>query len=76
MAINPARTGSIKPNATSPICLNIAAAGVIDPKLERSATSRAFISTIRPSIKKAMAIRIPPPTTNGSIWETPFISWV
>ena len=32
MAINPARTGSIKPNATSPICLNIAAAGVIDTR--------------------------------------------
>jgi len=47
------------------------------PELKKySHPSRAFISTIRPSIKKAMAIRIPPPTTNGSIWETPFISWV
>ena len=66
----------MKPNATPPICLNIAAAGVIVPKFDLAAASRAFISTRSPSIRNAIAIRIPPPTTNGSIWETPFISWV
>ena len=76
IAINPASTGSINPKATPPRFLNHAAAGVIVPKFIRSDTSKAFISTQNPSIRKAIAIRMPPPTTNGSIWDTPFISWV
>ena len=76
IAINPARTGSMKPNAAPPIDLNSAATGVIVPKLLRSASDSAFISTLSPSIRNAMAIRIPPPTTKGNICDTPFISCV
>ena len=76
IAIYPASTGSINPNAAPPIFLNKAATGVIVPKLALSASERLFISTLIPSIRNAMAIRIPPPTTNGSICETPFISCV
>ena len=32
IAINPASTGSMNPNAVPPICLNTAATGVIIPK--------------------------------------------
>ena len=76
IAINPASTGSMNPNAIPPIFLSIAAIGVIVPKFARSAGASAFISTQSPSIRNASAIRIPPPTTNGSIWDTPFISCV
>ena len=47
--------------------LNIAAAGVIVPKFERSSTESDDISTDNPSMRNAIAISIPPPTTNGSI---------
>ena len=67
IAIKPARTGSIKLNASPPMLLNIAAAGVIVPKFERSSTESDDISTDNPSIRNAIAISIPPPTTNGSI---------
>ena len=67
IAINPARIGSINPNATPPIVLNVAAIGVIVPKFALSAALKAFKSIHNPSIKNAIAIRIPPPTTNGSI---------
>ena len=83
IAINPARTGSIKLNAVPPIPLNKAAACVSVPKLLFTASAEPywsikacgilFKSTISPSIKNAIAIKIPPPTTNGSIWDTPFI---
>ena len=74
--MNPASTGNIKPKAAPPIVLNIAATGVIVPKLALSASDRLFISTLSPSIRNAIAMRIPPPTTNGSICETPFISCI
>ena len=76
MAINPARIGSIKPNAVSPMFLNNAAAGVMVPKFALWSAGSALKSTLNPSIRNAIAIRIPPPTTNGSIWDTPFISCV
>ena len=66
----------MKPNAAPPIPLNKAATGVIVPKLALSASERDAISTHNPSIRNAIAIRIPPPTTNGSICDTPFISCV
>ena len=74
IAIKPASTGNIKLNASPPILLNIAATGVIVPKFERSLTDSDEMSTDNPSIRNAIAIRIPPPTTNGSICDTPFIS--
>ena len=73
IAIKPASTGSIKPNASPPMDLKNAAAGRIVPKLARSSVGSDARSTPKLSIKNAMAIMIPPPTTNGSIWETPFI---
>ena len=73
IAINPARIGSMKPNATPPMDLNIAAIGVIVPKFDLWSNGSEFKSTEKPSIRNAIAIRIPPPTTNGSIWDTPFI---
>ena len=73
IAINPASTGSISPNAIPPICLNAAATGVIVPKFALISAESELISTFIPSIRNAIAIRIPPPTTNGSIWDTPFI---
>ena len=75
-AMKPARTGSISPKATPPIPLKNAAAGVIVPKFCRSAADKRLMSTHCPSIRKAIAIRIPPPTTNGSICDTPFISCI
>ena len=74
--IKPASTGSINPNAVPPIPLSSAATGVIVPKSPLWSAGSAARSTFRPSIKNARAIRIPPPTTNGSICETPFISHV
>ena len=64
-AINPAKTGNKNPNAASPTILKKAANGVFDPKLA------GLIA--RSSNKKAKAIKIPPATTKGSIFETPFI---
>ena len=55
---------------------NNAATVVMEPKLALWSAGSALISTLNPSIKKAIAIRIPPPTTKGSICETPFISCV
>ena len=46
------------------------------PELLERAISGDSISTSIPSSKKEIAIKIPPPTTNGSIWDTPFISCV
>ena len=63
IAINPASIGSIKLNAYPPIALNHAAAGVTVPKsLLPAASTPAAVS-----IKNAIAIKIPPATTNGSI---------
>lgn len=76
LAMNPARTGSMKANAVPPMLLNRAATGVMVPKSALWSMGREFISTLKPSIKNAMAIRIPPPTTKGSMWDTPFISCV
>ena len=73
IAIKPARIGSINPNAVPPIPLNIAAACVIVPKFALWSAGSELRSTLNPSIRNAIAIRIPPPTTNGSICETPFI---
>ena len=73
MAIKPARIGSINPNAVPPIPLNSAAACVIVPKFALWSAGSELRSTLNPSIRNAIAIRIPPPTTNGSICETPFI---
>ena len=64
-AINPAKTGNKNPNAASPIVLKKAANGVFDPKFA------GFNSRL--SNKNARAIKIPPATTKGSIFETPFI---
>ena len=67
IAMKPASTGSIKENAVLPMFFNIAAAGVMVPNAARSSAVNDAISTPKPSIKKASAIKIPPPTTNGSI---------
>ena len=50
-----------------PILFNIAATGVMLPNAERSSADNDAISTPKPSIKNASAIKIPPPTTKGSI---------
>ena len=76
IAINPASTGSINLKATLPISLKSLAASVMLPKLLLSAADNELISTANPSIRNDIAIRIPPPTTKGSICETPFISCV
>ena len=76
IAINPASTGSIKPNAAFPIVINKAACSVIEPKFPLSFTERALISMPNESSKNAIAIKIPPPTTKGNICEIPFIKWV
>ena len=59
------KIGIIMLNAKPPIFLKKAASGVPLPNLAVPANS---ISNIN-----ASAIRIPPPITNGSICETPFI---
>ena len=66
-AINPASTGSMNPNPTPPILLKNAAAAVNVPK-EESLGAPAIVS-----IRNARAIMTPPPTTNGSMYDTPFI---
>ena len=65
--------GSMKENAAFPIPLKVAARGVMVPKFALTSAETDAISTLIVSIRKAMAIRIPPPTTKGSIWDTPFI---
>ena len=59
------KIGIIMLNARPPIFLKKAASGVPLPNLAVPANSI--------SNRKASAIRIPPPITNGSICETPFI---
>ena len=71
--IKPAKTGNINPNDAPPIPINVAASGVILPKLPRSSGGKLFKSTDAPSIKNEIAIKIPPPITNGNMCETPFI---
>ena len=65
IAMYPARTGNINPNAVSPTLFKNAANGVLLPKFE------GFI--LASSNKNANAINIPPPITNGNICDTPFI---
>ena len=65
MAMYPARIGNIIPNAVFPTLLKNAANGVPLPKLE--------VPAFAPSTRKDNAIKIPPPMTNGSMWDTPFI---
>ena len=65
IAIYPARIGNIMPNAVLPTVWKNNASGVPDPK---SAAPALALST-----RKDRAIRMPPPITNGSIWDTPFI---
>ena len=55
---------------------SVAATGVIEPKLCRASVVNDVISTQSPSIRNARAIKIPPPTTNGSMCETPFINCI
>ena len=74
MAINPARIGSMKPKAIPPIPFQGRGCRVMVPKADLASSDRELISMLRPSMRKARAMRIPPPTTKGSIWETPFIS--
>ena len=76
IAIKPERTGSIKPNAISPMFFSAAATGVIVPKPALASSESELTSTLRPSMRNARAIRIPPPMTNGSMWDTPFIRCV
>ena len=57
----------MKLNAYPPTVLKKAAAAVYVPK-EESFGAPAIVS-----IRNASAIMIPPPITNGSIYETPFI---
>ena len=64
-AINPAKTGNKNPNAASPTDLKKAANGVFEPKL--------LGSIERSSNRNAKAIKIPPATTNGNMFDTPFI---
>ena len=68
IAIKPARIGSIKPNAALPVALKKCASGVEEPKED--------VPAAEPSSRKDRAIRIPPPTTNGSMWDTPFIRFL
>ena len=51
--------------------LSKAAAGVMEPKFERSARDNEEKSTAAASNKKARAISMPPPATNGAIQRTP-----
>ena len=67
IAINPARIGSMKPNAVPPMFFRTAATGVMVPKFALWSAGRELKSTLKPSIRNARAIRIPPPTTSGSI---------
>ena len=60
MEIKPDRIGSIKPKEAPPTSLKNLANGVFEPKLPGLAGSKV-------SKRKARAIRIPPPITNGSI---------
>jgi len=66
IAINPARTGNINPNAVPPIFFKTAANGVPVPK-------PLGLAGLNVSNKNAKAINIPPPITNGNICDTPFI---
>ena len=67
-AIYPAKMGIIKLNAALPIQKITAATGLVWPKLPPALALPANVS-----IKKPKAISTPPPTTKGSIWDTPFI---
>ena len=58
--------GSMKLKATPPMVLKKAAMGVPMPKLAALLGSKS-------SSRKARAMRMPPPMTKGSMWETPFI---
>ena len=55
----------MKPKAMLPVFLRKAAKGVLFPNW---AVPAALISA-----RKARAMRMPPPMTKGSIWETPSI---
>ena len=68
MEMKPARMGSIKPNAALPMVLKSAAAGEFMPKLAGSPPGARMVSR-----RKAIAIKMPPPMTKGSMLETPFI---
>ena len=65
IAIYPASTGNIIPKDVFPTVFRKCANGVPLPKVS--------VSAFPASTRKESAIRIPPPMTNGSIWDTPFI---
>ena len=58
MGIKPARMGSINPNATPPIFLNIAATGVIVPKFALSAADMPILIWLLRELKKRQRHRI------------------
>ena len=66
MAMKPASTGSMKPKEMPPMSMKVLAYQRFEPKLPGLAGSKV-------SRRKARAIRMPPPMTNGSMCETPFI---
>ena len=68
-AINPASTGTITPIARPPAYLKNAESGVMEPKLAPPVAP--YPQSV--SIRNARAVRIPPPITNGSMCDTPFI---
>ena len=63
--MKPARIGSIMPKASPPMVLKKAAAGIEEP----------YAAVPRPgwSTRNAIAVRMPPPITKGSMWLTPFM---
>ena len=67
IAIKPARIGTMRLNATPPMVLNQAATWLTEPKSAEPALPANV------SIKNAIAIKIPPATTNGSMCDTPFM---
>ena len=71
-AIYPARTGTISPIARPPTYLRKAESGVQVPKFPPPDVPYPMIVSTR----NASAIKIPPPITNGSICDTPFIRCV
>ena len=70
IAIKPERIGTIRLNATPPSVLNHAAAGVTVPNVLPASCA---LTPHAISMRNAIAMKIPPATTNGSICDTPFI---
>ena len=68
IAMYPARIGNIIPNAVSPTVFKNLENVFPVPKIS--------VPAFAPSNRNAKAIKIPPPITNGNIWETPFIKFL